>query len=344
MKLGLLLSHDGPIGVWTPGCKAAVRLAVEQVNAGGGINGRPLDLVTGDAGASSLSAFDASRRMVIDDRVDAVVGLQPSNMRAAVERGLGGLVPYFYTAEWEGGRSAIGTAALGLTEAQSLRPGIARLAELRNARRFFFVGNDYLWPHVAYGMARSAVAAAGAQMVGSVFLPFGKPDHEALLARIEREKPDVVLVVMLGNDALDFNRAFGASGLARHVLRFCLALDETQLLGIGAENTENLWAAQSYFLSQSQDGRVDMVESYRERYDTRMPPPNHASINCYDAVHIAAGLARRTRFGDGAAMARRVGGRMTRDEAYALSDRKLNLNRVQLAEADGLSFVVRAEL
>ena len=87
-----------------------------------------------------------------------------------------------------------------------------------------------------------------------------------------------------------------------------------------------------------------MVERYTSKFGQSHPPPNHTSIGCYEAVYIAAGLAARTPLGDGIAVARRIGNGLSRQDAQRYSCRPLEAVTLQLAEADGLDFKVRAEL
>ena len=77
----------------------------------------------------------------------------------------------------------------------------------------------------------------------------GEQNHEAHIARIRAARPDVVLISLIGTDSITFNRAFAEHGLASQMLRLAGAMDETVLLGIGADNTENLFCASGYFVN-----------------------------------------------------------------------------------------------
>lgn len=344
MKLGLILSHNGLAGLWTPGCQGGVILAAAELNAAGGVLDTQLELVHVDSGETPETAFLAAQRLVIDENVDAVIGLQSSNLRPAVRKGLGGLAPYIYTPHYEGGYCGPGTAALGITDAEVLHPGIQWIAARHHARRFFFVGNDYIWPRVAHGTTESAVKDAGGQIVGRALLPLGLRDYEPLLSRIRRARPDAVVIAMLGEDAVCFNRAFGEAGLGGRICRLNLAFDETQLLGVAAENSENLYAAQAYFDTSRGHGREEMVESYYNSFGGICPGITANSINCYDAVHLVAAVAREVGHIDGYLMARRLRSHLGRAEAYEMIGRSTADARVRIAEADGVEFRVRALL
>lgn len=88
MKIGLLLYHSGPTGLWTPGCEGSAITAVEEINGAGGALGDEVSLVSVDAGSTPQEAFAASRKLTFEHNVDTIIGLQGSHMRPAVRDGI----------------------------------------------------------------------------------------------------------------------------------------------------------------------------------------------------------------------------------------------------------------
>ncbi|HEY0276483.1 MAG TPA: substrate-binding domain-containing protein [Paenirhodobacter sp.] len=344
MKLGLILSHTGLAGLWTPGCEGGAMLAVAEFNARGGALGQEIELINADAGDTPESAFAAAQRLVLDERVDAVIGLQSSNLRSAVRKGIAGLAPYIYTPHYEGGYCGPSTATLGITDTEVLDPGIHWLAQKRKAQRYFFVGNDYIWPRVAYGTTEHAVSQAGGRIVGRGLIPLGSRDYCEILDQIRQARPHVVVIAMLGEDAVCFNRAFAEAGLAGGILRLSLAFDETQLLGVSAEYSENLFAAQAYFDTSRGRDRDEMVENYNCNFEGIRPGVTANAVNCYDAVYLVAALAQQVGRIDGYLMAQKLKKRLSRAHAYNLIGRSAEDSGVLLAEADGIDFLVRETL
>ncbi|CAM3248647.1 substrate-binding domain-containing protein [Paracoccus nototheniae] len=341
MRVGVILSHGGLAGLWTPGCQGAALVAAAEVNAAGGVLGHEIEIVHCDSGETPQSAFQAARTLAIKDRVDAVIGLQASHLRSSVRRGLGGLAPYVYTPHYEGGSCGPGTASLGVTDQEVLAPGIAWLAERRGAQRFFFLGNDYIWPRIAIGTTGAAVRRAGGQMVGHALVDLHDRDYAPVLDRIRAARPDVVVMALLGEDAVAFNRAFAGAGLATGCLRLMLAFEETQLLGVAPENAENLFAGASYFQGTTDHGRDALMENYHASFGGMLPDVTTNSLNCYDAVYLVAALARQVGHIDGHLMARQLRSRLPRSRVYELIGRSAIRARVALAEAGGTEFCVR---
>ena len=341
MKIGLILSHGGLAGIWTSSCQGAALLAAAELNAAGGVLGQEIELIQVDSGESQESAFEAAQRLAIDEKIDAAIGLQSSDLRPAVRRGLGGLAPYIYTPHYEGGFCGPATAQLGITDAEVLNPSLDWMVNRRRARRFFFVGNDYIWPRVAHGTTVDAVSRAGGQFTGEALLSFGERDYGEVLDQIRKVRADVVGIAMLGEDSVCFNRAFAENGLSSTITRLNLAFDETQLLALSESGTDNLFAAQAYFDTSRGNGRDELAERYDACFSGRRPTMTANSVQCYDAIYLVAAIAKQVGHVDGCRMAHFLRPRMSRDRAYQMIGRSDADACVRLAEADGLDFKVQ---
>ena len=240
LRIAFLIPLSGPAGLWGPSCQTSAMLASQEVNAGGGILGREIELVFTDAGADPDLVAEDTLDLIAENRAEAVIGMHISAVRVALVRALRGRLPYVYTPVYEGGERSPGLFMVGETPARQLKPAIHWLADHRQARRWYLIGNDYVWPHVSHRAARRYVKETGGEVVGVDYVPFGCEDHEMYLARIRKAQPDVVLVSMVGTDCVTFNRAFASAGLARHMLRLSVASEENTLFGIGARARRKL--------------------------------------------------------------------------------------------------------
>lgn len=315
-------------------------LAAAELNAAGGVFSREIRIVLADAGQVAGEALNAARDIIDIESVDAVVGMHPSNVRAAILHGLRGRVPYVYTPQYEGGEHAPYLVTTGGTDDEVLRPAIGWLAESRHAQRFFLVGNDYVWPLRAHEIARGIVRSCGGSVVGQSIAPFGVADFSPTIDAIRASRPDVVVIALLGIEAARFNRAFAEAGLARTMLRLGLATDESVLHAIGAENTENLYVPLNYFAHMRSTANDRFLETYHDSFGDLAPPVNQFCQSCYDGVYFVANLARAVGRSDGAALAdslRRPLGRGAARSSLLQTPMGPRL-RVHLAQADGIEF------
>ena len=340
MKVGLLVSRSGPAGLWAPSCDHGAILAVAELNAAGGVFGRQFSIVLADAGQSASEALAAARDLVDIEGVDAVVGMHPSNGRAAIHHGLRGRVPYVYTPQYEGGEHTPYLVTTGGTDDEVLGPAVGWLAERRHATRFFLVGNNYVWPLRALEIARGIVRSCGGSVVGQAIVPFGMGDFSAVIDSIRAGRPDAVVIALLGLEAARFNRAFAEAGLARTMLRLGLATDESVLYAIGEENTENLYVPLNYFAHMHSAANDRFLETYHDSFGEVAPPVNLSCQSCYDGIHFVANLARSVGRADGAALAEALRRPVARSAARS-SLLKTPIGphlRVHLAVAEGIEF------
>jgi hypothetical protein len=157
------------------------------------------------------------------------------------------------------------------------------------------------------------------------------------------------LLSLIGQDTIDFNRAFGEAGLATHIVRLSCALGENELLGIGARNTAELYVASGYFASLRTDANLAFKERYRGRYGARAPTLDTFGQSTYEGIHFLAALfddARRRRLSEQAGLAQLgiapLSYRSARDSAYAGG--RVNHVPIYLARAEGHHFEVLSPL
>ncbi len=271
LRVALCVPLRGLEGIWGPSCIAAAELAAAELNASRGIMGRPCELVLVDASESADDIGQTLGELVAERDVDALVGMHLSSVRQRITAAVGGRLPYVYPCLYEGGDTTPGLFAIGETAPRQLRPSIAWLSQHRKCRRWMLLGNDYVWPRVSHAIARRCIAASNGEVIAEVFVPFDTQDYGPVLDRLRRERCDAVLVSIVGQDAVDFNRAFARAGLQRNVLRLSCAIEENQLLAIGAQGTEDLHVALGYFGTLDTDANGAFKERYHSHFGERAP-------------------------------------------------------------------------
>lgn len=281
---------NGCEGIWGPSCLAAAELAAAELNARNGIVGRSCELLALDAASASSDIEERLIDLVDAGEIDALVGMHISSVRQRITAAVGGRLPYIYTCVYEGGESTPGTYAIGETAQAQLQPSIAWLAEHRKCKRWMLVGNDYVWPRVSHAIARRCIADSSGEVCAEATVPFGTGDYSQVFDTLRERRCDAVLVSLVGQDAVDFNRAFARCGLHRRVLRLSCAIEENQLLAIGADCSEDLHVALGYFATLDTDANGAFKERYHSRFGTRAPTLNSIGQSLYEGLHFLASL------------------------------------------------------
>ncbi|MEV6301171.1 substrate-binding domain-containing protein [Actinoplanes sp. NPDC051861] len=340
VRIGVVVPTSGTLGLLAPSAVNCAVLAAAELNAAGGILGKPVELTLIDGGRAPAAVAAEVADLISADALAAVVGTHASDVRLALMGVLGGRVPYVFTPPYEGGERTPGVFLLGETPQRQLRPALDRLLAAR-ARRWLLLGNDYVWPRRVNEVARRHLRRAGAGVVGERYVPLGGADAAALVDQVLAARVDAVLLTLVGSDLVAFNRVFAESAGAGRVARVCAALEENGLLGAGGDGTGELYAAMGYFAGLATDTALAFAERYTARFGSDAPVLNGHGEGTYDGVRLLAALAGRAGCLDAPVLdavaegTRVTGGRGT----FELRDRHA-VQPVYVARADGLDFEV----
>ncbi|MEP2472556.1 MULTISPECIES: substrate-binding domain-containing protein [Roseobacteraceae] len=334
-RVGLLVPMSGSAGLWGPSCIASAQLAVHELNAGDGIAGKLVELFILDSAAETSDETEATLRELIDQQaIHAIVGMHISAVRDQLIRTIGGRIPYVYTPLYEGAVTSPGVFAIGDTPEKLLGPSITKLTEDFRVSKWALVGNDYVWPRASHHFARNQIAELGANVAIEEYVPFGSNLLEATIEKIKSSGADGVLVSLVGQDAVDFNRLFGRENMHKKAVRLSCAIEENGLLASGAENVERLFCSSSYFGCMNTEKNAFFREKYHSLHGDRAPMLNALGQSTFEGVKFLAQLMDR-----GMVAAQRSGAvsyESVRNATYALNS--TNSAPVYLARANGMVF------
>jgi urea transport system substrate-binding protein len=293
LRIGLFVPTSGAAGIWGPSTIACARLAADELNRAGGVDGREVRILVIDAASERQDLRAATASLIADRAIDAVVGMHLSSVRKSLLSLLGGRLPYVYTPLYEGGEGHPGVHTIGETPLHQLVPALTALSQSRSPTRWALIGNDYVWPRVSHRYACMALARLGCEVVQESLLPLGCDDYAPTVSRLERSGAQIVLLSLIGQDAIDFNRQFAERRLAGRIRRLSCAIEENELLAIGADLTEELYVAGSYFAALATDANLAFQERYRNSLGARAPTLNTLGQSTYEGVHFLHALLHR---------------------------------------------------
>jgi urea transport system substrate-binding protein len=345
LDLALVIPLHGSAGIFGPSCELCGELAAEEVNAEGGVLARELRLAVVDGSGPPQRVADEVGALVAAGLVDAVVGWHISAVRQALVPRVAGRVPYVYTALYEGGERTPGVFMAGETPATQLLPAMRWLRAEHGVRNWCIVGDDYVWPRITAKAARAFADLCDGRISEEIFIPLGTTEFGHVLERVERCGADAVLMLLVGEDAVHFNRAFARAGLHDRCRRLSTLMDENMLLASGAGSTRGICATAAYFESLTTPESLDFGWRYTQRFGLDAPTLNSLGESCYEGIVMLAALARQASGLDTRAMcavADSVSYDGPRGELQ-MRDRHVD-QRVYLAEANDVEFDVIAQL
>jgi urea transport system substrate-binding protein len=291
IRVGVLHSLTGTMAVSEKPLVDGVRLAVEEINAQGGLLGRPLELVVAD-GRSDNAVFAAeAERLISREHVSVLFACWTSACRKAVRP----VVErhdhlMFYPVQYEGLELSRNIVYTGAAPNQQIMPG-TRWALERWGKRVYLVGSDYVFPRTANRIIRDMVVASGGEVLGERYLPLGSADVAAVLADIRRLKPDVVLNTINGDSNAAFFKGLRAAGLERTpLMSFSVTEDEMKAFG-GAQLPEH-YAVWGYFQSLADAENRRFVAAFQRRFGAGRTTSDPVEA-AYSGVYLWAQAVRQ---------------------------------------------------
>lgn len=298
-NVGVAIPMSGAMGLLGPAAYACARLARDLWNAQGGLEGREIRLTILNSSESSAS-LDEDLQALLDDRqLDALVALSNTEVCRRMAAIVDQRVPLIYTPLYEGDGLPAWVHAIGETPGRQLLPAIDWIAKRHRVRRWYLLGNDYSWPRRTHQIAIPRIRSNGGEVVREHYVPLGERDYGAVVEDIATSRAEVVLVSLLAGDVVHMCRQFDRAGLGDRILRLSTCLEESAMLGIGADSSAGMYVAAGYFAALDSDPNGAFKERYRTMCGERAPALNSASQSVYEGfVHLQrqalAASSRRT--------------------------------------------------
>ncbi|MER0240151.1 urea ABC transporter substrate-binding protein [Fulvimarina sp. MAC8] len=274
VTVGILHSITGTMALSEAGSVQAETLAIEQINAQGGILGRQIQIIQED-GASDWPTFaEKSRKLLVQDNVAAVFGCWTSASRKAVLpvfEQYNGLL--YYPTFYEGLEQSKNVFYTGQEATQQILAGIDWVSEQKGAQTFYLLGSDYIWPRTSNKIARRHIEKLGGEVVGEDYYPLGHTQFNSVINKIRLRRPDVIYASVVGGSNVAFYKQLKAAGIdlgEEEPLLLTISVTEDEIRGIGGENIEGAYASMKYFQSLTNQNNEEFVAAFRERWGDDM--------------------------------------------------------------------------
>lgn len=252
IRLGLLAPLTGLVSLYGAEICHGAKIACDHINRGGGILGRPLELIIADDGSLPATAVPAALRLIEQEHCVAIIGNLLSNSRIAVAEQVAQVkrIPLLNFSFYEGsimGRYFFHFAALPNQQIDRMIPYMGEHYGLK----MFFAGNNYEWPRGSIDAAKRSLRKLGGDVVGEEYLPIGAcaADIDHLLEQVERSGADVFVPYFAGSDQMNLLTRFTEMGLKNRMAVVMGHYDEVMVSGLSPEVREGFYSSNTYFMS-----------------------------------------------------------------------------------------------
>ena len=269
VTVGQLHSGTGTMAISETGSIQAEQLAIDQINALGGVLGRKIKVIKED-GASDWPTFaEKSKKLLVNDKVAAVFGCWTSASRKAVlpifekENGM-----LYYPTFYEGLEQSKNVIYTGQEATQQILYGLDWAAKEKKANSYFLVGSDYIWPRTSMKIGRKHVEnVLKGKVVGEEYYPLGNTNFNSLINKIKVAKPDCIFIAVVGGSNVAFYKQLKAAGVtADKQFLLTISVTEDEVLGIGGENMNGFYASMKYFQSLDNANNKAFVSAFKAKY------------------------------------------------------------------------------
>ncbi|HEX4509134.1 MAG TPA: substrate-binding protein [Burkholderiaceae bacterium] len=269
IKVGVIADQTGPLSFVGIANANVARMVIDDINAKGGLLGRPLELHLEDSATIDSVAEAKATKLVQHDGVDVLFGGIYSSTRQAIKGPavVKGKKLYIYPEQYEGQECDPLIFCTGPVPAQQVDPLIPWLMKKTGAKRFYLPSADYIWPHVLNERVRQVVTAHGGTIVGEEYFPVAHTDYAGTIEKIEASGAEVVFntIVPLGVSA--FLEQLHESGFtARGGQLVCTYFDENFLNMVPAPLVQGLYSCLDYYQAVSEPFSVKLLREYEARF------------------------------------------------------------------------------
>ncbi|MFN8075509.1 MAG: urea ABC transporter substrate-binding protein [Kineosporiaceae bacterium] len=285
VKVGLVNSLSGTMAISEVTVRDSITLAIDEINAAGGVMGKKLSPV-GEDGASDPAVFaKKATKLIEQDKVAAVFGGWTSSSRKAMlpvfesKKSL-----LFYPVQYEGLEQSPYIFYTGATTNQQIVPGLDYLKSI-GKKKVFLVGSDYVFPRTANKIIQKYAAANGISITGEEYAPLGSTEFATIVQKVKSSGSDAVFNTLNGDSNVAFFKQYQGAGLtAAAVPVVSVSIAEEESKAIGVQYLKDQLTAWNYYQTTPGDANTKFVAAYKAKYGADKPtsdPMEAAYVSVY---------------------------------------------------------------
>ncbi len=272
VKVGVLHSLSGTMAISETVLKDTVLMAIEEINAKGGVMGMKIEPVVVDPASNWPLFAEKARQLITQDKVAVTFGCWTSVSRKSVLpvfEELNSLL--FYPVQYEGEEISKNVFYTGAAPNQQAIPAVEYLMSKDggSAKRWVLLGTDYVYPRTTNKILRAFLKSKGVAEADIMeeYTPFGHSDYQTIIAKIKKfaseGKKTAVVSTINGDSNVPFYKELGNQGLkATDVPVVAFSVGEEELRGVDTKPLVGHLAAWNYFMSIKAPANDEFIKKW----------------------------------------------------------------------------------
>jgi urea transport system substrate-binding protein len=284
IKIGVPVGLSGANSVVAPSVVQAAQLAVDEINAKGGVLGRPLALEVADDASGAAGAQKAYDALIFQKKVDVLISMETSAARNAglpiVARGK---VPFIYTSFYEGRSCSPYLYVNAWVPEQQVPPIVDYFEKEKGAKTFFLIGSDYAFGRGMLNFTKAYIEKTGGKVLGEEYLPMDGSDWTPIISKLKSAAPDALITSTAGGAPnVTLTKQLRAAGVTLPYGN--LAVDEGTAKGMGGD-AEGIYISASYVTGIDSAENKTFLADMAKKFGADLKTPNDLSVPEYEGVY-----------------------------------------------------------
>jgi urea transport system substrate-binding protein len=283
IKIGIPVGLSGANSVVAPSVVQAAELAVEEINAQGGILGKKVVLEVADDGSGAAGAQKAFDSLIFQKKVNVLITMETSAARNAglpiVTRGK---TPFIYTSFYEGRSCNKYMYINAWVPDQQVASVVDYFAKNFKSKTFFLIGSDYAFGRGMLEFTRSYIEKKGGKVLGEEYLPMDGSDWTSIISKLKSSGADALITSTAGGAPnVTLTKQLRAAGVK--VPYGNLGVDEGTAKSMGPD-AEGIYVAGSYYTNVDSPKNKQFLAAMQKKFGAALKTPNDLSVPEYEAV------------------------------------------------------------
>jgi urea transport system substrate-binding protein len=267
IKVGILHSLSGTIAIIERSLHNAELLAIEEINAKGGVLGKMIEPIVEDPQSMVQVFAQKAKKLILQDKVVAVLGCYTSASRQSVlpvfeEHNNILMYPTLYEAQ-ECSKNVFYTGAVPNQQLDDFVPWI-----LKNiGSKFYLIGANYIYPKETNREVKALLKLHGGTHVAEEYSPLGHTEFATNINKIAAKRPDVVFSTLVGDQIVAFYKQYRQFGITAKDIPICTPITtEQEIKAMGAKNALGHYTSFNYFQSTKSPENESFVRNFKRKY------------------------------------------------------------------------------
>jgi urea transport system substrate-binding protein len=286
IKVGVLFSLTGTTAIIEESLNKATLLAIEEINAAGGVLGKKIAPVVEDPASDPATFAEKARKLVIGDKAVCVFGSYTSASRKAVlpvfehQKNL-----YWYPTLYEGrecSKNVIYTGAVPNQQQDDFVPWLIK----NFGKKFYLIGSNYIYPKEENNYCKKLLQKYGGEVVEEEYVPLGHSEFSSVINKFRSKQPNVIFSTVVGDSVVALHRQYRAAGLDPAKMPMAsLTTSENEIAAMGGDAAAGHFTSAPYFMVHKSPENEKFVAAYKKRWGADKVT-HFVSEACYFQVYL----------------------------------------------------------